>query len=149
MWCRIIQQYNDGWLTMALISDNKHASHPHTSVSRTQIFYVACSSAGGMRLGPSNIWNATTFQQAFQASTDTLQLLHRHSEAKSRSLILSSASPATPRGCGRHTPGTAATTSALGILRCLPYELPSLSAAAMLGRGTLGVTKAAYCTPER
>lgn len=69
---------------------------------------------------------------ALRASAETLQTLKRHSEAQHRSLLLSASAAAENTGCSRDTAGSTAANAALGILRCLPYELPSVTAAAIL-----------------
>lgn len=65
---------------------------------------------------------------AFQASAATLQALQRHSEASERHLYLMGRSRCSP---GQSDAPTAASSAALSILHCLPYELPRLAAAAI------------------
>ena len=88
-----------------------------------------------------------------RASADVLQLLQRHSETKQHSIMLTSAS-----AVGRHSccpqPSAAAAAAVLGILRCLPYELPSVRAVAIdadanAGDMAAGGLTAVYGTPAR
>ena len=93
------------------------------------------------------------YKAVLRASADVLQLLLRHSETQQRSITLASASAVGHHSCCPPPPAAAA-AAALGILRCLPYELPSVRAVAMdeeanarkMGAG--GLT-AIYGTPAR
>lgn len=71
------------------------------------------------------------YKRALSASVNTLQLLQQRSDTKLHNLEIVSASAMPLRSCAAADNRSAAalsTAATLGILRCLPYEMPSLTA---------------------
>lgn len=91
------------------------------------------------------------FQQALTASVDTLQLLHQHKQAASPVVHISAALLSDSTASNDLRGRSLGSAASLGILRCLPYELPMLRAStvyqdsfqAASSRVRLGITYSA------
>ena len=85
--------------------------------------------AGGQKPGSRGFRQLPShFQQALAASVDTLQLLHQHKQAASPVVHISAALLSDSTASNDLRGRSLGSAASLGILRCLPYELPMLRA---------------------